>query len=898
MVCPGGRYKQAATSPSRTPLLHRPMSSIIRTLRRRFRSLIAGQALDRELDEELRSHVELETEHNIGRGMSPDDARTAALREFGGLTRTREYARDSRGVRPLEELGRDLRIGARSLRRSPAFTVVAVLTLALGIGISTAVFSLVDGVLLRPLPYPQADRLVRLYERDNSHDRMAVAGANANDIVATSRKLSAVAYYNRWPTTVLGGDRAQRVPVASVSPGFFSVLQVGALRGRLPAAEEATPEGNAVAVVSNRFWQNSLGGADIANLTLRLDGAVVPVIGVMPANFDFPAGADVWVPTLDENPYRTAHNWSMIGRLAPGATIAQVQAELDPFFQRLKASLGKDVDAEGIAVVNLHDDLAQRSRSLLVILMGAVGLVLLVACVNLASANLARGEARRQELAMRSALGAGRGRLVRLVFTEQLVVAMLGGAVGVVFAFLLTRALLVVGGTTVPSYAEVGVNGRVLLFSVAATAVAALLIGLAPAWQAGGDLRGAIAGGGDRPTARGGGSRRLRGILVGTEVALALALLVGAGLLVKSMQTLLAQDIGFRSEGVLTATVSLPPSEYRDSVQIMSYVDRTLATLRSLPGVTAAGVISPIPMGGGGGNTAFAADGGEDFMGYADYRVVDSAVFRVLGIPLREGRNFGPADNAGAPHVALVNEAFVKKFWPDGKVIGHRIRPPGMDSHGKDWLTIVGVVGDVRQSRLDAPPAPAMYVNATQRPENLLGDATFVVSSGLSLAAITANVRDVFREMDPNVPARLQPLDEMVRGSLADRRFSTLVLGTFAALALFLAAVGIYGVLAYSVARRQKEIGLRMALGAHQARVRGMVLADAMRWVLPGIVVGLVAAVALTRLLRSMLYEVSATDPIVFIAVALLLLFVAALAAWIPARRATRVSPMLALRGD
>ncbi len=886
------------------------MSSIIRTLRRRLRSLVAGQSLDRELDEELRSHVELEMEHNIERGMSPADARTAALREFGGLARTREDARDSRGVRPLEEFGRDLRIGARSLRRAPAFTAVAVLTLALGIGISTAVFSLVDGVLLRPLPYPQADRLVRLYERDSSYRRMAVAGANANDIVRTSRALGAAAYYSSWPATVVDGDRAQRVPVAYVSPDFFRVMGVGALRGRIPTEDEATPIGrpptedgaspdvNRVAVVSNSFWQTTLGGGDIAGRTVRLNGAAVPVIGVMPATFDFPAGADLWVPRVDGNPYRTAHNWSVIGRMAPGASIGQVRAELDPFFQRLKASMGKDIDAEGIIVVDLHDDLAQRSRPLLAILMGAVGFVLLVACVNLASANLARGEARRRELAMRSALGAGRGRLVRLVFTEQVVVALLGGALGVVLAFALTKILLAVGGSAVPAYADVGVNGRVLLFSAAATAIAALLIGLAPALQAGGDLRGAMAGGDDRPTARGGGSRRLRGILVGTEVALSLALLVGAGLLVKSMQTLLAEDRGFRTEGVLTATVSLPEGDYADSVRIMSYVDRTLTTLRSLPGVTAAGVINPIPIGGGGGNTAFAVDGGEEMVGYADYRVVDSAVFRALGIPLRQGRNFGPADLAGAPHVALVNEAFVREFWPDGEVIGHRIRPPGMDSHGKDWLTIVGVVGDVRDNRLDAPPSAAMYVNAVQRPENLVGDATFVVSSNLPLEPLTASVRDVFRQADVNVPVRLRPLEEVVRGSLADRRFSALVLGTFAALSLFLAAVGIYGVLAYSVARRQKEIGLRMALGAHQSRVRGMVLADAMRAVLPGIAVGLVASLALTRLLRSMLYEVSATDPLIFVAVAVLLLLVATIAAWIPARRATRVSPMLALRGD
>lgn len=877
----------------------------LHTLRHRWHALVDGRKLDRELDEELRAHLEMEIEHNVRRGMTAEAARTAALRQFGGFARTRDDAHDARGLRPLEELGRDLRIGARSLRRTPAFTAVAILTLALGIGISTAVFSLVDGVLLRPLPYPEPDRLVRLYERDANSDRIPVAGANARDIQSVTRALQAVAYYGGGTMTVLGGDRAARVRAAMVSPSFFEVLGVAPIRGRLPDSSEAGGTGYpdpgnvpSSVVVSHRFWESSLGGGDIDGRALRIENAVLSVVGVLPPDFDFPTDADVWIPTVDANPYRTAHNWSVIGRLAPGATVTQARAELDPLMQRLKAELGEDMDAEGVNVVPLHADMSRTARPLLLILMGAVGLVLLVACVNLASANLARGEARRRELAVRSALGAGRGRLMRLVLTEQLLLAVVGGALGIALATVLVRVLLAVGGTTVPAYAHVGLDARVLLFTILATAVAALLVGLAPAMQAGGDLRGAMSGGTDRPTSLGGGSRRLRGTLVGIEVALALSLLVGAGLLVKSMRTLLAEDTGVRVAGVQAATVSLPASEYPDSVRVMEYVDGMLASLRALPGVTAAGVTNTLPVTGGPSNTSFAMDGGTEMVGVADYLVVDSTAFRALGIPLLAGRGFERTDVAGAPHAALVNEAFVRRYWPDGDAIGHRIRPPGMDSHGEEWLTVVGVVGDVRYASLDRAPTPAMYVHAAQRPENLTRNATFVVSSTAQPSATAAAMLERFRASDPNVPVQLRSLDEVVHGSLADRRFSMLVLGTFAALALFLAAVGIYGVLAYSVARRQKEIGLRMALGAHDGRVRAMVLGDAMRAVVPGVIVGLVGAFALTRLMRSMLYEVSPADPVVFGAVALLLLIVAALASWIPAHRATRVSPMVALRSD
>ena len=879
-----------------------PLAALLTRARRRWHALLHRAALEQELDDELQSHFQMEVDHLMRQGLSPEEARLRARREFGSVGRYKDEARDARGLRPLEELGRDIRVAARSLRRTPVFATVAALTLALGIGAATAVFSLVDGVLLRPLPYAEPSRLVRLYESSATSERMPFAGANARDVQAATRTLAGVAYFNRWPGTVLGTDQARRVPISLVSPGFFTVLGVPPLLGRVPAPGEDFTTGTPVALVSHRFWREALGAAPIAGRTLRIESDVVPVVGVMPPSFNLPSGADIWIPASDDNPHRTAHNWALVGRLAPGVTVDGARAELQPLMERLKADNGDGTDADGITIVGLHDDLARDARPLLLVLMGAVGFVLLVACVNLASASLARGESRRRELAVRAALGAGRARLVRLVLAEQLLVAAVGGMLGALLAVVLTRALLALGGGAVPAYAAVGVNARVLLFSAAVTVGAALLIALVPAWHAaGGNLRGAIAGGGERPAGAGGrrgGSHRVRALLVGTEVALALTLLAGAGLLVRSMRSLLDTDPGFRTDGVLTATVALPRSRYADSLSVPAYFARALDELRSIPGVRAAGVINAVPISGSGGNTAFAADGGTGMMGWADYRVVDSTVFRALGIPLLRGRGFGAGDVSGAPHVALVNQAFAQRFWPDGGPIGHRVRPPGMDAHADEWLTIVGVVGDVRGRTLDAAAQPALYVDVAQRPENLASSATFVLRADTPPTSLAELVRDRLARIDPEVPVRLQPLDDLVRRSLDDRRFSTIVLTSFAVLALFLAAIGIYGVLAFSVAQRQREIGVRMALGAHHGRVRGMVLGDAMRAVVPGVVVGLAAAAALTRLLRSLLYGVSGTDPVTFGAVALLLLGVAVLAAWLPARRATRVSPMLAIRAE
>lgn len=857
-----------------------------------------------DVSDELAYHFARRVDDLVASGMSPDAARAEAVRAFGDvdqvrremeqLTRTRQ-GRVRRGEW-LSDLTYDVRYAARGMRRSWAFTLIALLTLALGIGATTATFSVVNAVLLRPLGFPGADRLVRVWERSDRSDRMQLATPNLLDLEERSRTLSYLAGYMGGNTVVLGADEPVRVQAYSVTRDFFDVLGVRPVLGRPFAPDEALENGPRAVIVSYEFWQRYLGGSrDVARRSLDIYDTRYQVVGVMPVGVAYPAGAQIWMAReFGAGESRTSHNWQAIGRLTPTATVEGARAELDATMRALAAQYGTAMNGTGITVMGLAESLVGNVRRPLTLIFGAVAFVLLVACVNLASANLARGESRRQEMAVRAALGAGRSRLARQLLAENVLMAIMGGALALGVGLGFTRVLVWIAPTNLPRITEVRLDMRVAAFTIVLATLTGVLIGVLPALQVTRTaLRDAISAGGRAGI--GGDGATSRRILIGAEVALVVMLLVGAGLTLRSFRTLLQRDPGFDPTGVLAVQIDVPTSKYGDSTRAVTFFDRLVGEAKSLPSVTNAGVINIAPLDAWNINGGFAI-AGRDAQGSANYRVVGGDYFRTMSIPLRRGRLFQDSDRSGSPHVVIVNETAVAKHWPNVDPIGQRIRYLGMDSHIDDWMTVVGVVGDVRQAGLANPAEAETYVPFAQRPERLVYAGTIVMRSTTDPASLSSAIRERIHAVDRDVPTTIMTFDNIVLASVADRRFTMLVLSAFGTFALFLAAVGIYGVLAFSVNRRTREIGVRMALGAAHGRVLRMVLRDGMRAVIPGIGVGIAGALMLTRLLAGLLYGIAPTDPLTFAAVISVLVVVTLVASLVPARRATRVDPMEAIR--
>ncbi|HJR43669.1 MAG TPA: ABC transporter permease [Gemmatimonadaceae bacterium] len=868
-----------------------------RRLVRRLVRAIFRRRVDRELDDELRFHLEMQTGKNIERGMRPDDARVLAERELGRVDRHKDDVRALAGRPLLAGLGWDARFAVRVLRRSPAFTLVAVLTLALGIGATTAIFTVVDVVLLRPLDYPEAERLVTLRER-TTRGQSLVSYPNLRDWRERSRSFEAIASFRGGPSTIIGGSEPVRADAVAVSGDFFGVLRARAAAGRALQPEDDALGAEPVAVVSHAFWQRYLGGrADLETARLQLWSTVYSVVGVMPPTFDYPEGAHVWFPLTPYNQEmgRTSHNDVTIARLRRGVTVEQARRELDAIAGDLAREHAGNNDAVGAVAVGLQEDSVGGVRTWLVLLLGAVGFVLLVACVNLASANLARGAARMREMAVRTALGAGRWRLVRQLLTENILLALVGGVSGVVLAQWLVRALLALQPGALPMARDIAIDFRVVVFAALLSLVTGVVIGILPALQLSGDgIRAAMADGG-RGTV-GVGRGWMRHGLVAAEVALALVLLVGAGLLIRSLRTLLRESTGFDARGVLVADVTLPDTKYPTGGSVGAYYDRALESLRSIPGAGSVAMMNIVPLtrSGFGGLLEVDVPGGD--RAYADYRVVSPEYFRALRIPLLSGRMFDERDDSTSTHVTLVNRAMAEQFWPGEDAVGKRVRSLGMDRHRELWLTVIGVVADVKSGSLARPAGPQHYVYYRQRPERALA-GTLIVRAPPG-APIAAAVRERLTSVDRDVPVELAMMSDVVGRSVADRRFITLVLTGFGGVALLLAAIGVYGVLSYWVARRTQEIGVRVALGARRGSVVKLVLVESMTPVILGIVAGVLGALAATRLLRALLYGVSDTDPSTFVIAATLVVGVGVLASCLPAWRAARVDPVVALRGD
>ena len=812
---------------------------------------------------------------------------------------------------------RDLRYATRSLLRTPSFFVVTVATLALGIGATTAIFSVINGVLLRPLPYPDSERIVHVWEVNERGSRIQVADPNFHDWQEQSRSFAALAQYSFFGlTSVSGASGPVRAAVASVSREFFPVLGVQPNHGRLFTPEEQLEGGTPAVVVSHGFWQRHLGASPaFEGVALNVFGGVFSVVGVMPPELSYPVGVDLWIPRELEapNPHRTGHNSRVLGRLADGVTLAQARQEMSSISRRLKQEYGDQIDMADAALVPLREQIAGGARSTLLVLLAASGALLLIACGNVVNLLVARLAARQGEMAIRVALGAGRARLVRQSLTESLVLGISGGALGVLLAALGTRALLAFETGNLPRATEIRVDGMVLAFALGVSILAATVLGLLTAWRATrGDIRDALAQS-QRTQAGAGSSHRIRSVLVVSQMALTLVLLVGAGLLGRSFLRLLDVDPGFRTESTVVLDVAIAPGGEGERRQTVQRYDELVARLRTIPGVTDVGGVNAFPLTQGGfsdGTFLIMTRQDEPLdmenmrllsrdparTGHAQFRVASGDYFRAMQIPLVQGRLFDERDAPDAAHVALISVSLASTRWPDEDPIGKIIQFGNMDGDVRPF-TIVGVVGDVRETGLEAQPRPTFYVNYQQRPVQLRTFNIALRGEG-SQAAMIAAAQGIVRDLLPDVPPRFRTIETIISGSVADRRF-VLFLGTvFGAAALLLATLGVYSVISFVVTQRTQEIGLRVALGARTGDVLGFVIRQGAVLALVGIAVGTVAALAVTRLLSGFLFGISATDPMSFVAVIVLLALVAVVASYIPARRATRVDPMSILRSS
>ncbi|HEV2669188.1 MAG TPA: ABC transporter permease [Blastocatellia bacterium] len=795
----------------------------------------------------------------------------------------------------------DLRYGARMLLKKPGFTLIAIITLALGIGACTAIFSVVDAVLWRSLPFPQAERIVSVREVDAKGRQITFAHPNFLDLRARNKTLDGAAEYAAFSVTILGGAEPVRARVAYVSQDFFKVLGARPEIGREILPEENRAGADPVAVVSYGYWRRMLGGrADLAATPLRVGSVSYTVVGVMPRGFNFPNDVEVWLPfEVDSpaSPSRTSHGLRVIARLRDGVRLEQARAELSAIGKQLKQENGAEIDLVDMAATPLREAMVSDVRQSLLVIMAAVAFLLLVAFANVANLVLAQLTARQREFNVRAALGAGRWRLARQFVTENLVLALLAGGLGVLISFLGVDALISLNQGKLPRADEISVDARALVFTFALSSLVAVALGLLPLVRFGGrDLSERLKEGG-RAQSASVASQRLRGALVTAQVALTLILLVGAGLLVKSFLKLLQVDPGFRAESAVAMELTPPPFEGEDSAQRRaSFYQRLIERAGALPGVMAIGGVNGLPMGGGAANGQFLIDDNEALKGYGEFRVASPGFFNAMGIRLLRGRFFDQTDGPNTQQVALINEALARRHFPNEDPLGHAIQYGNMDGDNR-LLRIVGVVGDVREYGLDAKIETTVYVHYLQRPRQAWNFAVVVRAKGEPEALIPA-LRNIVQSLNRDVPVKFRTLEQIFSSSLDQRRFSLSLFSAFAFAALLLAALGVYGVTSYAVTQRVSEIGIRIALGAQVKDVLRLIVGHGMKFVLLGVIIGFAGALALTRSIANLLFNVSATDPITFVVITGLLIVVALLAAFVPARGATKVDPMIALRSE
>lgn len=819
----------------------------------------------------------------------------------------------------MNHLLQDIRYAFRMLRRNPGFATAVVLALALGIGANTMIFSVLNGVLLRPLPYKEPDRLVLINETNVRRElpRTPASPPDFTDWQAQQQVFENIGAYSSGKYNLTGRDLPQTLQGQRVSANLFNLLGVNPTLGRAFLPEEYRSEGSRVVILSYGLWQRSFGSdKGVIGQPLNMNGVSYMVVGVMPAGLVFPPPipsdqseqaqiGELWTPLVFDDVEKQARQFRflrVLGRLKPGVSVAQAQAEMSTIASRLEQGYPKTNTGWGVRVASLHKDIVAKVRPALLILFGAVGLILLIACANVANLLMARATARQNEIAIRTVLGAQRGRLVRQLLTESMVLAVLSGILGCALAFVGLRVLLSIlpQRLALPRLSEIALDAPVLLFTLGISVLTAIIFGLIPAWQATRtNLNEALKEGG---RTKGGGVKRkhMRNALMVSEIALALVLLIGASLMIKSFFHLLDVKPGFNPENLLTMDIYLPPSKYTEAPQMASTYKQVLAQLDGTTGVQSAAMISSLPLGGGNAFINFAIEGQPPTTPLGDhtaaFRFVSPSYFQTMGVPQLKGRTFNERDTVDAPAVIIIDQAMALRFWPNQDPIGKRI-----SIMGEPFVSVAGVVGSVKHTGLDADVGSTVYLPYSQLPAEVMTangrQMTLIVRTAQSPQNMTETIRQQIRSVDKDQPVfNFRLMEDVLLNSVSQQRFYMVILGIFAFLALLLAAIGVYGVISYSVTQRTNEIGIRMALGAQQRDMLKLVVGQGMFLTAIGVVIGLAASFLLTRIIGNLLFGVSTSDPTVFISSSLLLALIAVIATYIPAQRAAKVDPLVALR--
>lgn len=875
---------------------------MLNRIKKRLTALIYKEHLDNELDEEFRYHLERQIELNISGGMSPEEARYAALSSFARVEQSKEQCRDARRVGFIEDLVNDVRYGIRILIKNPLFTVIAVLTLGLGIGADTTMFSAVDGLLLRPLSFPEPERLLWIGGWDRAHDdrEQGVTPADFLDYRAQSRSFDqlAAAVSDSVPMNLTGAGDPERLRGALVTANYLELFGVAAQLGRtFVSQEEHDPANDAVVVLSDGLWKRLGGDPTIINRTITLDGRKLTVIGVMPAKFNYPFGVDVWTPfsfqPSSQSPFRSRelHFLRPVGRLKRGVSIAAAQSDVDAIARQLEALYPKTNTNQSLFLTSLKDHVVGNVKVTLLVLLGAVGFVLVIACANVANLLLARAATRQKEFAIRSAVGAGHGRVLRQLTTESLILSLLGGALGVLLSYWGVRLLVKLAGDNLPSTNKIQIDMRVLGFTLLVSLCVGVVFGLVPLIHS---TRISLTSVLSERTRALTGNHSLRSLsfLVIAEVSLAVVLLIGTGLLIKSFVLLQRVPTGFDEKSVVTARIELPNPFVQPEKKAI-FFEQLHQRITGLPGVEAVGMITELPLANQSADLPFRVDGRPnqkgDEDGSSDIRNVNTEYFHAMHIPILRGRNFTETEVHESTRVVIVSDSMATLFFKGEEPLGQRLI---FNVLGPQPYEVIGVVGDVRHRGLNIQPRQTTYF-----PSLRLGYTNLVIRTSLDVGALAGIVRKEVKGIDPNLPVtNIKTMEQWRSESVSQPRFRTLLLGTFSAVALLLAVIGIYGVMAYAVTQRTLEVGIRMALGAQPRHVMKLILGAGIKLTISGVMVGLLAAFGLTRLLQSLLFGISATDPLTFLVIALLVIFVAFLACLVPAKRALKVDPLIAIK--